>query len=641
MTRIDLGRQDWQLSGWTPDTWRLLNNMELGAAMRPEIAPISCRVPGSVQQALLEAGLLPDWNVGLNSRACEWVENRHWMFETEFAVPAEGGARLCFEGLDGVGEIWIDDKKAAEFSNAFLPLEIDLQKAADVKHRLQVVFLCPPRWLGQICRTSEIRDWKPRFNYTWDWIPRMVQIGISGAVTLETGPPSALDGMRFFSGFDPERGVGSLHFFFDGEGNAHSVQAVLRDGDRETGRVEIPPGGAPYHWEVFSVEPWQPNGNGESKLYELELTAGDDKKVWRVGFKHITWKPCAGAPSGADPWICCINGEDTFLQGVNWTPIRPNFADLTREDYALRLRAYQAMGMNCIRVWGGGCNEPCWLYDLCDELGLLVWQDFPLSSSGIENWPPEDPRILSEALAIASYQIARLQKHSCLALWCGGNELQGGLDGEKTGAGLPATLEHPLLGAFAHLVEERDPNTRFVPTTASGPRFMANGADFGCGMHWDVHGPWAVDKVGMEPWQDYWKNDDALFRSEMGNPGAQSSDLICRYLGDCDFQDARLANPYWQRFGWWFEMDEFLEERGDLAWEIEDYVAWSQQRQEAKLAYAVKTFKARFPACGGLLIWMGHDSFPCPVNTSLLDFDGNPKPVCAALTKVLSSTLHA
>jgi beta-mannosidase len=88
----------------------------------------------------------------------------------------------------------------------------------------------------------------------------------------------------------------------------------------------------------------------------------------------------------------------------------------------------------------------------------------------------------------------------------------------------------------------------------------------------------------------------------------------------------------------WFELDVFLAAMGGQPWEIEDYVRWSQSRQAEKLAFAIKTFKARFPACGGLILWMGHDSFPCPVNTSLLDFYGRPKPVCDAIRAVLHAS---
>ncbi len=632
MTSISLVTNEWQLSGWTPDMWRLRHSMELGAASKPEISHLPCQVPGSVQKVLRDAGILPDWNVGLNARSCEWVENRHWIFETKLPeVEASKATRIRFEGLDGNGEVWIDGQKVLEFDNAFLPYEVEVVDVlgADRNRILQVVFLCPPRFLGQTGYTSRIKDWKPRFNYTWDWMPRLVQTGIFGKVTLEIGKSHPLDDIGIFTTFDVPSTRGSVHF----RGLPHSTTAELSEDGAVIASKCLAEGDST--WNDLMVKCWEPNGSGVSQLYTLEIAIGIHKKVWRVGFRDVTCQACLGAALDADPWICCVNGKETFLQGINWTPIRPNFADLERKDYELRLRTYQDLGMNCIRVWGGGFKEHSWLYDLCDDLGLLVWQDFPLSSSGLDNWPPEDPPVMEVAVSIARESVRRLRHHPSIFLWCGGNELQGALDGGKEGIGKPATLAHPLLSAFAEVVQMEDPTRRFVATTSTGPRFTAEGADFGRNLHWDVHGPWAVDKVDLKPWLDYWTKDDALFRSEMGHPGAQPADLMRLYLGECDFRSATLANPYWQRVSFWFDLDEFLTEQGEFPWEIEDYVSWSQGRQADKLGYAIEAVKSRFPGCGGMILWMGHDAFPCPINTSILDFMGRPKPVCEVIEKNL------
>ena len=129
-------------------------------------------------------------------------------------------------------------------------------------------------------------------------------------------------------------------------------------------------------------------------------------------------------------------------------------------------------------------------YTLCDELGILVWQEFPLSSSGPENWPPEDPRAIAEMRDITAGYIARRQHHPALLLWCGGNELQGGLDGSKKGCGKPVDYTHPMIGMMREKVQRLDPTRRFLPTSSSGPRFTAEEENFGKGLHHDVHGPW-------------------------------------------------------------------------------------------------------------------------------------------------------
>lgn len=168
----DLSQLNWTLRGWHPWFWCNQISMETGMWLQPDIAPIPAKVPGSVQLALREAGILPDWNVGLNTRACEWVENRHWSFET--TLPDEltrqvGRKVLRCEGLDGNCILFVNARRVSEFANAFIHYEIDITDyLKDTGNVVCVLFADQPKSLGQVGYTSKIRDWKPRFNYIWD-----------------------------------------------------------------------------------------------------------------------------------------------------------------------------------------------------------------------------------------------------------------------------------------------------------------------------------------------------------------------------------------------------------------------------------------------------------------------------------------
>lgn len=610
--------------------------METGASSRAEIQPVPARVPGSVQMALKDAGIVPDWNVGMNARLCEWVENRHWIYETilpaTWLTDAPERIVLKAEGLDYCGVATLNGAQVGEFCGSFTPHEFDLRPhIIEGDNCLQIVFEVPPRWLGQTGYTSQMTQWKPRFNYGWDWTARLVQIGIWEALTLEIGDA------REFWDWHVQAGQNSLSLRAPAVG-ADRVRVVL-DGitsQEITGEALR----RSILLENLSVELWQPNGSGAQTLYELRLEIlGEDGEVVdaqtrRVGFKSVEWRACENAPENAEPWLCVVNGEPLFLQGVNWTPIRPNFADLTREDYRSRLQTYRNLGFNCLRVWGGAFLEKSDFYELCDEMGFLVWQEFPLSSSGVENWPPEDDASIAALTEIARSYIARRGHHVSLLLWCGGNELQGALDGGKVGIGKPVDGSHPLLAALGQVVAQDDPARRFLPASSSGPRFMADEKDFGKGWHHDVHGPWGPPGSEVEDWNSYWTRDDALFRSETGAPGASSADIIRAYQGDLEELPATLDNPLWRRTSWWIEEPEFVRQHGREPGDLEEYVAWSQARQAQALGLAARACKARFPDCGGLLLWMGHDSFPCAANTSLLDFWGRPKPAALALGEV-------
>ena len=624
----------WSLRGFTPYQWGWGRSMETGVALVSEIPPVAARVPGSVQGALRAAGLIPDWRLGLNARDCEWVEHRHWLFEAQlpdaWLAPGQTYRLRCL-GLDGNGWLLVNGTEVGTFANTFVPHLFDLTSALRATdNRLQIVFDCPPRWLGQFGYTSRMTEWKPRFNYSWDWQPRLVQIGIWDALELEVAEAIA-KGDAGCEIQDPGSGIQDARCWTDGD-SLHVVapgcgrlRLTLSDGERvlRSGEFE-----GETAWQKLPVERWWPNGHGAQPLYTVcceTVAGGSEIRTWRVGFKSVEWRQCLDAPAGADPWLCAVNGKPIFLQGVNWTPILPNFADVMEAEYRQRLNAYRELGCNVLRVWGGAVLEKEIFYDLCDEFGLLVWQEFPLSSSGLENWPPEAPQAVADLAVIAASYIARRQHHASLLLWCGGNELQGGLDGSKTGVGKPVDCNHPLMARLAAVVATLDPGRRFLPTSASGPRFMANEDDFGKGLHWDVHGPWSPATP------EYWAKDDALFRSEVGAPGTSSAAVIREFAGGLQEFPASLDNPLWRRTSWWIQWPEFLKEKGREPHDLEEFVAWSQRQQADALALAVRSCKQRFPRCGGVILWMGHDAFPCTANTAILDVHGRPKPAALAV----------
>jgi beta-mannosidase len=675
-SRYDLGSLDWHVAGFMPHAWRLGATMEIGATQLAEIPAIPAPVPGSVQQALLNAGELPDWNLDLNARDCEWVENRHWVYEVRLPdtwVAGRDGAtvRLRCLGLDGNGVIRLNGWEIATFNNSFIPHVVDLTPHLSVtdtgaeksdtgsRNVLQIIFECPPRWLGQFGYTSRMTEWKPRYNYHWDWTARLVQIGIWDGIFLEIVEDSELielsvttdatyepapTGELHVSGRISAANNASLtlHCALHAYGDETDASAPIREQ-----RVVLEPGTSVFDliWQELEVELWWPNGYGDQPRYTMTVTLLDrdgnevDRLQRTVGFKHVAWRPCAGASELADPWLCIVNGQEVFLQGFNWTPIRPNFADVEDAAYRQRLELYRDLHVTVLRVWGGAFLEKEVFYGLCDELGLLVWQEFPLSSSGIDNYPPDDAESIAAQSGIARSYIERRQHHVALFIWCGGNELQNDRDGVRGTNPGPLDATHPLLGALHDIVAEMDPTRRYLPTSPSGPTFGAMASNFGKGIHWDVHGPWKPE-TDLADWQLYWAGDDALARTEVGSPGPSSAELIRRYARTLQPYPGTYANPLWRRTSWWIEWPQFVAEMGREPESLEDYVAWGQARQAEALRIGAEACKGRFPACGAFIVWMGHDSYPCTANTSVIDFEGNPKPAAFALAKVFGSRSH-
>ena len=331
-----------------------------------------------------------------------------------------------------------------------------------------------------------------------------------------------------------------------------------------------------------------------------------------------------------------MNGKSVFLQGVNWVPPRASYADSTAEEYEQLITLYRDMGCTLLRVWGGGILEKPIFFDLCDRAGILVWHEFPLSSSGIDNVPPDDPEAVATMCRIASSYIERRGHHTSLLLWSGGNELFA--TAEKPDR--PAGYDHPCIAALKEVVEREDPGRRFIATSPSGPRAWGQAEEWGTGVHHDVHGPWGLGAMkDLDEWRAYWEQDDALFRSETGMPGAMDLEALRHYAGDQPPWPPE--GEYWlHTSAWWIQWDHVKDAvaglDGDEA--LAEYVRITQALQADAYRIAAQACKGRFPRCGGFLIWMGHDCFPCPSNNAVIDVDRRPKPAYYALRDVFRGT---
>lgn len=656
---IDLTSLPWTLVGWVPYTWAWLQAGGKDPTLPdPEFRRYQCtpeipaRVPGSVQDDLLRAGLLPDWNEGLNAPLCEWVEHRHWEYRTQLKVPAEWQGRrvlLRCEGLDYAGHILVDGQTVASFRGMLVPHEFDLTDVLRPgrRHRLSILFEEAPHEQGQLGYTSRSQYFKARHVYGWDWCPRLVPLGIWDRIALVSAGAVRLCGCLPYAHYDPVNRTGQLALRLAVQASSVGALACVvrvEDGNQVIHEQVLPCAFAPGRSETslsiadrLAVEPWWPNGCGARKLYtvtvQLETISGLELDRWqgRVGFKRVRWLPCESSPANAEPWLCEVNGQPIFLQGVNWTPVRIPYGSVTREMYAQRLALYADMGVNLLRVWGGAVLEKEDFWALCDELGLLVWQEFPLSSSGADNLPPHDAVALKELSEIAASYIWRRGGHASHLLWCGGNELTA-RDGRNT----PVDAADPTIAVLAGVAARLSPDKRFVPTSPSGPSFGYAPSQGGLGLHHDTHGPWNIEDT-LERWRAHWRRHDALFVSEVGVPSCSSAEMLRRYAGGMALWPPSLDNPFWRyRSPWWVAWERMASTYSFEAArdELERFVSVSQEEQATALAEMVASCKRRFPRCGGVILWMGHDCYPCPANTSIVDYDGNPKPAVAALKAV-------
>lgn len=634
---IDLSTQEWTVEGWREWEWLLGRAIESGTVRAPDVRPVAAAVPGSVRAALVAAGVVPDPRSATRSRESEFLEHRHWIFRTRLpgslSTSADTRATLRFESLDGRGAVYLNGQHLIDFATPVLPTEVELPAGIELAGgELAVVFHSPPSDLGQIGWTSKRRDWKPRFNYGWDWTPRIVQTAIVGSAVLELASGNCIESIQVRPSYRASSGQGCVEARIrTRHGDGHTIELALMDGDRvvATQRAAALDEAVRLRLDDLPVQPWHPFSGPprrytvRARLYEGEVLLDSTERT--VGFRQITWGATTGAPEAAEPWLCAVNGTPVFLQGVNWVPIRPDYADVPPEEYRRRLQTYRDLGVNILRVWGGAALERPLFYELCDELGLLVWQELPLCSSGLDNYPPDDPDFVADFAEITESYVNRIGHHACIAIWGGGNELAGDREGMAVSSA-PLGFAHPALDAARRVLERSGIDAKVVATSPSGPAFSVEpGEQEGTnhrGLHHDAHGPWAFDGPDAE-WERYWEQDDAMLRSEVGAAGASSRDLLEEFELWVDGERPEV----WEHSSAWWITDERC---------TDESIQASQARQARRLAVAARASKARYPACAGFIVWLGHDSFPCAISLALLDAHGRPKPAAHALGEVFA-----
>jgi len=324
-----------------------------------------------------------------------------------------------------------------------------------------------------------------------------------------------------------------------------------------------------------------------------------------------------GAPEGSLPYTLVVNGRRVYLNGWNWVPIDALYGVERPAKLERLIRLADRAHVNLFRVWGGGLIEKEAFYDLCDRHGIMVWQEFILSSSGIGNKPSTDPAYVAMMAREAERIIPRRRNHPSLVIWCGGNELMDG--------GVPLTDAEPVLAALKDAVRRLDPDRHWLPTSPSGPvaNLSLKALDENPeGLH-DVHGPW--EHQGLTAQYTLYNRSTALLHSEFGAEGMANVKTIEATIAPEHRWPATKDNPvYFHRGAWWINEPLVQKAFGG----IEDWVTLSrasQFLQHEALRYALEANRRRQWRCSGSIPWQFNEPFPNAWCTSAVDYYGEPK----------------
>ena len=611
-------------------------------------------VPGCVHTDLLSAGIIGDPFYRTNEYSVQWVGERDWEYRTVFeaaeALLENERIELIFEGLDTYASVELNGEPLLEADNMFRTWTAPcrgLLRAGD--NELIVRFRSP---LGVEREKRAVSPYgypggdrvftrKAAYHCGWDWGPRLVTSGIWRPVRLRAWSGARISDVRVRT---PEIGGDHALVRVDVEiESAHPTGArvsIKPDSSMippAESSVDLTGGLDTVTFDLHIDDPpiWWPSGLGEQALqrFTVNLTAGRRTLDTRGVSTGICLVRLEDRPDGR--FYFTVNGEPVFMKGANWVPLDSFVPRAGPGDYRRLLVAARDAGMNMLRVWGGGIYEQDIFYDLCDSLGLLVWQDFMFACAMY----PGDDSFLRSVTAEARDNIRRLRNHPCIALWCGNNESGEGWhnwgwqaeydEGQRVAIwSAYDTLFHHILPAA---VRAQDGMRDYVPSSPrygrADPRSLTEGDAHYWGVWHDAE-PFSVleEKVPR-------------FMSEFGFQSLPSMSTIESFTLpedrriDSAVMQAHQKHPRGSEL-----MDLYMEREYRIPFEFDAYVYLSQVVQAEGIRRGIEAHRRAMPRCMGSLYWQLDDCWPV-ASWSSIDYGGQWKALHYAAREAFADIL--
>ncbi|OPZ24538.1 MAG: Exo-beta-D-glucosaminidase precursor [Lentisphaerae bacterium ADurb.BinA184] len=608
---------------------------------------LDAEVPGEIHLDLMRAGLIGDPRVGVNCLAARWVEECIWSYRREFEAPAAAlkakRVWLDFRGLDLVATVVLNGQEVGRHHNSFYPCRLEVTGklragrnvlAVHVEGGLFDVSDKPAEGYSTgIDGKLHKRHWlrKPQCQFSWDWSTRLINVGVTGPVTLEwTDDAVRADQFVPLAEISADLKTGALRARWFVEGlTPDAVAGELRvevpeAGVRQTSAVTIKPGFGPVEARVEIPSPrlWWPAGHGPQHRYTVKATLHTGGRTVaaaeaRVGFRHVRVNQDPN-PTAGRFFILEINRRKVFVKGGNFVPADMIFpcADRARYDQLTDL-ALEA-NFNMLRIWGGGLYEKDDFYDLCDAKGLLVWQEFIFACG---KYPATDLGFFEDVKREATWNVRRLASHPSLVVWCGNNEME---QGNWHWGYDKATPVYPDYGLFhltlPRIVRDEDGTRYYQPSSPYSPDLLSPTADEVGDQH-----PWAIGFTNTDFRQ--YRQMACRFPNEGGilGPTALPTMLACLPEGQ-----RRVQSFAWQvhdnSVDSWGEPsypDEMVRQwigKDVRKLSVEEFAYWAGLVQGEGLREYCENFRRRMFDTSSAIFWMYNDTWPATRSWTIADY---------------------
>jgi len=604
------------------------------------------KVPGEIHLDLIKEGVIPSPYSGSGIVESRWVEENYWFYRREFDVPDIFDSAinlLVLEGLDLAATIFLNGEEIGRHMNAFRPCTIEITgKLRSHKNILTIQIESGLYAVSEkissdyysATMTPDIllhkRNWlrKTQSQMSWDWAPRLMNVGVTGSVYILSGNPVLVKDTYVSTSISKELQGGNFKVKLEAlktgtdinyeRKHEYLVTAEIAGKIFEKSFQAFPEDGIfELEGEILEPKLWWPINMGDQYLYDLKISFFvDGKELYslekRIGFRHVTVDQ-SPHPEEGNFFIFVINGVPTFMKGANMVPADIITAAISDERYDKLIDYALEANFNFLRVWGGGLYESDKFYDLCNEKGILVWQEFVAACAVI---PAADTFLLNDITQEALYQIRRLSSHPSLIAWCGNNEIGWGCNGrDDLHCGEDDILYEKI---FPELLQKEDPDKYYQPTSP----YSMNHSDLNHDTTGDQH-PWSVgfddkDSRKYEKMVCRFPNEGGILGpTSLGNikkcllPGQGYASFSWQIHDNMEAFATAYASP---------DMDlKFWTGLDISGLELEDYVYIGGFVQGEGFKRYIENFRRRKFSSSGAVFWMYNDCWPAVRSWTIVD----------------------
>ena len=602
---------------------------------------------GSVQEKLIGTGELPDPFYGKNEEKFGWVEDHLWEFVSEFTLTDDQFKKdhieLEFPGIDTYADIYLNDSLIGFAQNAFRPYYFEIKgKVKSGKNKLRVVFTSPvmhhrssfekakyklpaPNDVDSIAIAPYAR--KPQYQFGWDWALRMNTIGFLKPVKLDAYNDTKIRSINISTlSISEDEAEMSFEILL-----AHPAKSSLTWESETFGSVDIVPGESRVIRREVVEQPrlWWPKGQGKAELYDdnwcLKKVAASgstvlDKREVRFGIR--TTELINEADKWGTAYVIKVNGREVFCKGGDYIPQDIFPSRVKDADLRKMVETMAAANFNMVRVWGGGYYPDEEFFNACDELGVMVWQDFMFACAMY----PGDPDFLANVKEEVEFQIPRIASHPSLTIFNGNNEV------DVAWKNWGFQLKYGLYGSSAKEIE--DSYDRLFKQLLANQVTRFTNSPY---IHTSPLSNWGKDEFYNHGTQHYWgvwhgKDPMENFAKKIGRFNAEygfqsfpeySTLLTFSQRTDWDLNSDVMKHHQKSYVGNGMIMKHAKNLYGEPA-SFEDFVYYSQLTQATAVSMAVTGHRLDAPRCMGTLYWQVNDCWPAPTWSSI-DYYGNWK----------------